>query len=105
MPIRLAAAMLVALSATALAAPQGLVERGRALAERHCAACHAVGPAGRSAVAGAPPLRDLSRRYPVEALAEALAEGIMTGHAAMPEFRFAPPEIDALLAYLETLGR
>jgi hypothetical protein len=43
-------------------------------------------------------------RYPVENLAEALAEGIVTGHSAMPEFTFKPDEIDALLTYIASLG-
>ena len=34
----------------------------------------------------APPFRDLPKRYPVENLAEALAEGIVTGHPARPRF-------------------
>lgn len=52
----------------------------------------------------APPFRLLPQRYPVEHLAEALAEGIVTGHAAMPQFVFDPPEIDALLAFIDSLG-
>jgi hypothetical protein len=39
----------------------------------------------------------------VETLAEALAEGIMTGHPAMPHFTFHPREIDALLTYIDSL--
>jgi mono/diheme cytochrome c family protein len=52
----------------------------------------------------APPFRDLAKRYPVENLAEALAEGIVTGHPAMPRFTFEPREIDALLAYISSLA-
>lgn len=52
----------------------------------------------------APPFRDLPKRYPVENLAEALAEGIVTGHPAMPRFTFDPPEIDALLTYIASLA-
>jgi mono/diheme cytochrome c family protein len=52
----------------------------------------------------APPFRLLPGRYPVEHLAEALAEGIVVGHPAMPEFTFNPPEIDALLSYLQSLS-
>jgi mono/diheme cytochrome c family protein len=76
---------------------------GRELAEVHCSRCHAVGPEGRSPMAEAPPFRDLERRYPIETLAEALAEGIVTGHPQMPVFTFQPGEIDALLAYLDSL--
>ena len=45
----------------------------------------------------APAFRDLSKRYPIQHLAEALAEGIVTGHSDMPEFTFEPCEIEALL--------
>jgi hypothetical protein len=55
-------------------------------------------------MAEAPPFRKLPERYPVEHLAEAFAEGIVVGHPAMPQFAFEPPEIDALLSYLRSLG-
>ena len=42
-------------------------------------------------------------RYPPDDLAEALAEGIMSGHPDMPQFVFRPTEIEALVAYLNTL--
>jgi len=79
-------------------------ERGRAIAAANCARCHAIAAKGESPMALAPPFRVLPERYPVEHLAEALAEGIVVGHPAMPEFRFAPPDIDALLSYLQSLS-
>jgi mono/diheme cytochrome c family protein len=42
-------------------------------------------------------------RYPPDQLAEALAEGIMSGHPDMPEFTFEPAEIEAIVGYLATL--
>jgi mono/diheme cytochrome c family protein len=51
----------------------------------------------------APAFRELSKRYPIEALEEALAEGIVVGHPAMPRFTFEPREIAALLAYIASL--
>ncbi len=80
------------------------MERGEAIARKHCARCHAVGPTGDSPLGLAPRFRDLSKRYPIEFLAEALAEGIVTGHPAMPRFTFEPPEIDALLTYMASLA-
>jgi mono/diheme cytochrome c family protein len=82
------------------------VERGRAYAQRHCATCHAIGPMGSSPYAPAPPFRTLHERYDVEALAEALAEGMIVGHGGarqMPVFVLSPAEIDDLLAYLKSL--
>jgi mono/diheme cytochrome c family protein len=89
---------------TAFAAGDPVTERGRAIAQKQCARCHAIGKSGKSPLAPAPPFREIPKRYPVEHLAEALAEGIMVGHSAMPEFRFDPPEIDALLSYLQSLS-
>jgi mono/diheme cytochrome c family protein len=80
-------------------------ERGRALAEENCARCHAVGRDDQSPLAEAPPFRTLHERYPVESLAEALAEGILTGHRDMPQFAFEPEEIEDLLQYLKSLER
>lgn len=82
------------------------VERGRTYAERHCATCHAIGPTGSSPYEPAPPFRTLHERYDVEALAEALAEGMIVGHGGarqMPQFVLSPPQIDDLLAYLKSL--
>ena len=83
--------------------PDRTLTLGRALVVRNCGVCHAVGRSDESPRAGAPAFRDLSQRYEVEALGEALAEGILTGHPEMPEFRFAPHEVDAILRYLQSL--
>jgi len=79
--------------------------RGQRLAREHCAACHAIGRTDASPRAGVPALRDLHRRYPVEQLAEALAEGIVTGHPDMPEMAFPAADVFALIAWLRTLER
>lgn len=81
------------------------IARGQALAERHCARCHAVGLTGQSRDKQAPPFRELPKRYPVEHLAESLAEGIVVGHNGMPEFIFDPPDIEALLSYIASLAQ
>ena len=36
-------------------------------------------------------------------MAEALAEGILTGHPAMPEFRFEPTQINDIILYLKSI--
>jgi cytochrome c len=79
------------------------VEAGRDIAQTHCARCHGIGRADESALEMAPPFRRLHDRYPVEQLAEALAEGIVVGHKEMPPFEFSPDDIQALLAYLKSL--
>lgn len=83
-------------------ADEALVERGRILAETYCGRCHATAAEGASPLDAAPPMRSFRERWPVEHLAEALAEGIMVGHEAMPEVSLTPSEIDSFLAYLDS---
>lgn len=77
--------------------------RGREIAETHCGSCHAIVSTGESPAPEAPPFRTLSRNYRVDTLEEALAEGISVGHPAMPQFEFAPEDVDALVAYLQSI--
>lgn len=86
----------------ALAAPTA-EQRGKAFARANCAGCHAIDRASKSRLEAAPPLRTLHRRYPIDSLGEALAEGIYTGHADMPAFELSPEQIHDLLSYLKTL--
>jgi cytochrome c len=95
---------LVALTLTTpVLAASPVVQRGRTYARSHCAQCHAIDRTGQSPFQPAPPFRTLHQRYPIETLGEALAEGIVTGHPAMPEFQLSPDEIHDLLSYLKTL--
>lgn len=91
--------------AGAAQAQTGQPQRGEAFATANCARCHAIGRAGTSPLAEAPAFRTIHRRYPVSQLAEALAEGIVTGHSAMPEFQMNRTQIADFLAYLRTLER
>jgi mono/diheme cytochrome c family protein len=100
---RVLAALALVLAAEGALAQAGRAERGRMLAQTNCASCHAVGRVGESPLRIAPPFRILHTRYPVESLAEAFAEGIVTGHPTMPEFRLDAAQIGDLLAYLRTL--
>lgn len=79
------------------------VAEGQRLAEVYCSTCHAIGAEGESRHPMAPPFRTLSRNYPVNALEEAFAEGILVGHRDMPEFRLEPDQIDDLLGYIESI--
>jgi mono/diheme cytochrome c family protein len=76
---------------------------GRRLAEIHCSTCHSIAEEGSSRHPMAPPFRTLSRDYPVTALEEAFAEGILVGHPDMPEFRLEPDQIDAIVAYIQSI--
>jgi cytochrome c len=85
-------------------AQRGSPQVGQRFVQENCARCHAVG-FGESPLRIAPPFRELHKRHPVESLAESLAEGIVTGHPTMPEFRLDPDQIEHLLAYLKTRER
>ncbi len=78
-------------------------QRGRTFALNNCAKCHSIDKVSPSPLKIAPPFRTLHKRYPVETLGEALAEGIYTGHPTMPAFQLDPDQIGDLLAYLKSL--
>ena len=78
-------------------------QRGKTFALNNCARCHSIDRPTPSPLKIAPPFRTLHQRYPVETLAEAFAEGIVTGHPTMPEFQLDPDQIRDLLSYLKTL--
>lgn len=76
---------------------------GRQFAEQNCARCHAIGRSGESPFKPAPAFRTFARLWPLESLQEALAEGIVVGHPAMPEFTLTPRQIDNFIGYLKTV--
>ena len=78
-------------------------QRGRTFAQANCARCHAIDKVSPSPLPIAPPFRSLNERYPAESLAETLAEGIVTGHPTMPEFRLEPDQVNDVISYLKTL--
>jgi cytochrome c len=85
------------------AAVMSSAERGHFLVRRDCSGCHAVEVAGASPFGAAPPFRTLHERYPLEDLEEALTEGIMSGHPAMPEFEYSAGEAADIVAWLKSL--
>lgn len=100
----LAATLLIGLTATpAGAAEKDLTDKGRVLVEKNCSRCHAIGKEGDSTHPEAPPFRTLSSRYPIDDLAESLAEGIVSGHPDMPIFVFNPTDVEAIIEYLKSI--
>lgn len=79
------------------------LKRGADLLATNCARCHATGTTGASPHPDAPAFRTLSQRYPIEGLAEALAEGLSVGHPDMPEFTFESDDVGAILSYLKSI--
>jgi cytochrome c len=94
---------LTLLSLTPAAAASPDEQRGKTFALNNCARCHSVDKVTPNSLKIAPPFRTLHKRYPIETIAEALAEGIQTGHPTMPEFQLDPDQIHDLLAYMKTL--
>jgi mono/diheme cytochrome c family protein len=109
-PARTLWVIAVAVAAFAALAPQiaiaqdaAQLKRGQAVVTRSCGACHAVGRSDASRHREAPALRTLGQRYPIESLEEALAEGIVSGHPDMPELKFEPSDVGAIVAYLKSI--
>ncbi len=78
-------------------------QRGLVFVRTHCAKCHSVDRVSQSPLPVAPPFRRLHERYPVETLQESLAEGIVTGHPSMPEFKLDPGQVSDVISYLKSL--
>ncbi len=91
----------------ARADPPQTLRRGEAIARKNCSACHAIGRSGASPNPKSPPFRELSRKYPISNLEEALGEGIVVGHEGleMPQFQFSSAQVEALLAYLTSIQK
>ena len=92
---------LVSLAPATAASPQE--QRGKTLALNNCARCHSIDKVSPSPLTIAPPFRELHKKYPIEQLQESLAEGIVTGHPSMPQFRLEPDQINDVLSYLKSL--
>ena len=98
-------ALLLALAGTpAYTHSYGDAAQGKAFVERKCARCHAIGMDDDSHMPEAPAFRTLHNRYPLDSLSEAFAEGIVTGHPAMPEFELGIDTINDMLAYMKGLA-
>ena len=106
--IAVALSFVALLQITRIVPAQGLdpaAQRGLAFVKANCSRCHSIDKLSASPLAAAPPFRTLHTKYPLENLEEAMAEGIVTGHPAMPEFRLDPGQIHDVLAYFRTLER
>lgn len=87
-----------------LAATDERIRAGKALVEQHCSSCHAVDAAGASPHKKAPEFRNLHARHPSLALREPLSRGIAAPHDEMPKFALSGPQIDTIIAYINSLS-
>ena len=100
----LPAVVLLLSSSASVAEELSPTQQGAELAQKMCARCHSVEITGASPFPDAPPFREFAGKWPLESLEEALAEGIVVGHPAMPEFMLEPKDTQNLLSYLATLS-
>lgn len=77
-------------------------QRGMTFARANCSSCHAIDKVSSSPLAIAPPFRTLHQRYPVETLKQPLSEGVVTGHANMPEFKLDADQVTDVINYLKS---
>ncbi len=99
----LAAALLKPSSSFAQETLGPLERHGRALAERMCSRCHAIGRSGSSPYGAAPPFRALENRVDLDTFAARLRGGLISGHPDMPTFRFSRDDARALTIYLHSI--
>jgi tetratricopeptide (TPR) repeat protein len=88
---------------TLLGETEKRVQEGKALVEQNCSGCHAVGSKGTSPNKKAPEFRNLHERHPSLALREPLSRGIAAPHDEMPKFALTAPQIDTIVAYINSL--
>jgi mono/diheme cytochrome c family protein len=96
-------ALLGCANAGAGVAPATSIERGRQLAERSCAGCHALDPLEDRALGRAPALYDVRLRLSAASLHRRLKDMDRYGHDEMPPMDLSADEIDALIEYLDTM--
>ncbi|MGI9522392.1 MAG: c-type cytochrome [Hyphomicrobiaceae bacterium] len=79
---------------------------GLAIAQKHCADCHAITRHDQSptAVNANTAFRDLHKRYPIEMLVEGLASSTIAGHDEMPAFTLSQSGMTALLSYIDSFA-
>lgn len=80
-----------------------LVKEGTVIAERLCSSCHitASGSGGATAREGLPTFRGIANR-PGQT-ATRIRNVLILPHSTMPDVRLSNPEIDRLIAYVDSL--
>ncbi len=80
------------------------VREGRTLVEINCAPCHAAGSGGTSPNAKAPAFHELQKRHAMLSLRTPITRGLAAPHDEMPRFRPTTEELDAIIAYINSLA-
>ena len=101
----LIAPVLTLLLFASAAQAQDPARHGRALLKEFCGSCHAIGKTGASPMRGALPFRSLGRSFDLDHFTRQLERGIVSGHPAMPEFKFSEDDARAANAYLQSIQK
>jgi mono/diheme cytochrome c family protein len=96
-------ALLVLILASAPTMAETPQQRGEVLARGMCSPCHAIGKTGKSRHPAAPRFRSLDDQTNLTKLSVRLQGGLLTGHEAMPLFRFTRDDADAMVAYIRSI--
>jgi len=97
------ATSVIALATAAWPAPDPALDRGRHLAERDCAMCHAIDALSHSPNPGAPTFQAIRLRYNPIALEKRLAPWPARGHSTMPPRTLSASDVPDLVAYIQSL--
>jgi cytochrome c len=99
----IAVALLMLAAASPAAMAQTPQQRGEVLARGMCSACHAIGKTGNSKHPAAPRFRNLDNQTNLSKMSRRLQGGLLTGHEAVPLFRFSSGDADAMVAYIRSV--
>lgn len=102
--VALLLASLPACASTEAPAAAATPYANRALAERLCGQCHAVGQTGESRSSAAPPLWQVRLRYNAVSFERLMDQIAVEGHYEMPPVRLSKDEMARLWSYVETLS-
>jgi mono/diheme cytochrome c family protein len=92
------------LLATPAAADDAAIALGKALAQKNCTTCHAIGTNDKSPIDDAPPFRDIALGYDLMDLEDSLNEGVATEHPLMPDWQMTPEQAHALASFVMSLA-
>jgi len=96
--------LVLCLSSAASHALDSEQQHGKALLQRLCSRCHAVGKTGASPHPDAPPFRTFGeQKLYDEDFAQRLQTGLSTIHKDMPTFRFGQADAEAVVGYLRAI--
>jgi tetratricopeptide (TPR) repeat protein len=80
------------------------IREGEALAGKNCGGCHGVAARGFSPNKDAPEFRNIYRRHALFELRQPITRAVMAMHDQMPQFRLSVEEMNAIVAYINSLS-